>query len=279
MLVEDTESHVCEENGDYKQFRGLVRKSYRECPECRSAVELRDACNHITCTCGTQFCYACGKIWPGVHGCPNYGPAIYDDEGFNQDGYHRKTGRNWKGYTREQQELIDRGEYEEASDDEDDEDEDDEDDDDDDDEHEETSEDEDDLSALQYVDPDVRAAFAAMGRDERDIFLIILQISLSEQQNLLFDNSNVLTGDQGTVGGDEFGGDAGSESDPSGSYSNSISSGRSHRGEDPTSLGLGALRIGGGHNIVTTAGEPEDGNHLDIGWARLPGSWPIEEEL
>ena len=48
MLVGDTESHVCEENGDYKQFRGLVRKSYRECPECRSAVELRDACNHIT---------------------------------------------------------------------------------------------------------------------------------------------------------------------------------------------------------------------------------------
>lgn len=47
----------------------------------------------------------------------------------------------------------------------------------------------------------IRPAFAAMSRDERDTFLVILQISLFEQQNLIFDNSNALTGDQETFGG------------------------------------------------------------------------------
>jgi hypothetical protein len=202
-----------------------------------------------------------------VHGCPYYGPAVYDAEGFNQEGYHRITGRNREGYTRLEQGRVDRGEYEET-DDEDDED----------DDEEEDSEDEEDHPALQYVDPDVRTAFAAMGRDERDTFLVILQISLSEQQNLIFDNSNALTGDQETFGGGGIDGDADWESDSS----HSDSSGGAQEGEEPASLGLEleeALQIDGSHDDNVTADEDGDEDRLDIGWARPPGSWPMEEEM
>ncbi|KAL5625530.1 hypothetical protein BROUX41_005590 [Berkeleyomyces rouxiae] len=35
-----------------------------ECDElCDSPVELRSGCNHITCSCGTQWCYLCKAIW------------------------------------------------------------------------------------------------------------------------------------------------------------------------------------------------------------------------
>jgi hypothetical protein len=116
-----------------------------------------------SCTCGHHFCYVCGKAWDGPHGCPFYGPAVYDAEGYNQDGYHRTTDRNREGYTREIQWRIDHGEFDETDDedDEDDEETDDYDeetdnddeeiysDDEDDSDEEEHSEDEEDRPALQ----------------------------------------------------------------------------------------------------------------------------------
>jgi hypothetical protein len=44
-----------------------------------------------------------------VHGCPHYGPAIYDEEGYNQEGYHRDTELNREGLTRRQQQRQDAG--------------------------------------------------------------------------------------------------------------------------------------------------------------------------
>jgi hypothetical protein len=66
-----------------------------------------------SCQCGNQFCYICGKDWPGAHGCPRYGPAIYDEEGYNQEGYHRDTDLNREGYTRLQQRSRDLNEDDE----------------------------------------------------------------------------------------------------------------------------------------------------------------------
>lgn len=35
-----------------------------KCPRCRTHVEKEgDGCNHMTCPCGTQFCYECGDYW------------------------------------------------------------------------------------------------------------------------------------------------------------------------------------------------------------------------
>ncbi|KAI0397866.1 hypothetical protein F5Y17DRAFT_294723 [Xylariaceae sp. FL0594] len=36
---------------------------WRRCPGCRAFVEHSDACQHMTCRCGAQFCYVCGATW------------------------------------------------------------------------------------------------------------------------------------------------------------------------------------------------------------------------
>ncbi|KAF4437267.1 E3 ubiquitin- ligase ARI4 [Fusarium acutatum] len=42
------------------------------CPGCGRMIELAEACNHMTCVCGQEFCFICGEIWRTC-GCPTYG--------------------------------------------------------------------------------------------------------------------------------------------------------------------------------------------------------------
>lgn len=110
-----------------------------------------------------------------MHGCPPYGPAVYDEESYNQDGYHRTTGRNREGRTRSEQAQADQA-----------------DDGDSDDEHEEHDEEDEDGEVLefhpvlQHVGADLRAAFAALTHDEREMFLVNLQIELFEERGITF---------------------------------------------------------------------------------------------
>lgn len=39
----------------------------RACPGCTRRTERIDGCNHISCPCGTQWCYACGSRWNPTH--------------------------------------------------------------------------------------------------------------------------------------------------------------------------------------------------------------------
>lgn len=49
---------------DFYNRRGIkLIAAPGKCPRCRIHVEKGDGCNHITCPCGTQFCYACGDYW------------------------------------------------------------------------------------------------------------------------------------------------------------------------------------------------------------------------
>ncbi|KAF3047992.1 hypothetical protein E8E12_005103 [Didymella heteroderae] len=169
-LLDGVKNHACEQNEDYKKFKQTAaEKGFQECPTCASTVELKEACNHITCECGAEFCYICGESWPGMHGCPHYGPAIYDEEGYNQDGYHRDTGLNREGYTRQQ-----------AFTDADGDDEDDEEDEDPDEQH----------FVLQHVDAAMRATFNALPHQDREAFLLNLQIQLFEERGITFDLPN-----------------------------------------------------------------------------------------
>ena len=44
-----------------KQFLNFVKgTNYKQCPQCRYWVEKSEGCNHMTCRCKYQFCYACG---------------------------------------------------------------------------------------------------------------------------------------------------------------------------------------------------------------------------
>lgn len=38
-------------------------RGWRECPTCRNMVEKASGCRHMTCRCGMQFCYRCGRRW------------------------------------------------------------------------------------------------------------------------------------------------------------------------------------------------------------------------
>lgn len=42
----------------------------RACPKCSIRVQRSDGCNHMTCPCGMEWCYVCGKRWSNWHyGC------------------------------------------------------------------------------------------------------------------------------------------------------------------------------------------------------------------
>ena len=40
-----------------------ISEEWQTCPGCNTVVELNLGCNHITCRCGTQFCYLCAALW------------------------------------------------------------------------------------------------------------------------------------------------------------------------------------------------------------------------
>lgn len=79
-------SHGCESNiaraqQDYDAMANSSERGvqFQICPTCKRPVQLRDACNHITCHCGESFCYICGNPagemsghW-GADRCPRYG--------------------------------------------------------------------------------------------------------------------------------------------------------------------------------------------------------------
>lgn len=46
---------------DY-EFREVARKNgWQQCPNCGHMVALVEGCDHMTCICGRDFCYICGK--------------------------------------------------------------------------------------------------------------------------------------------------------------------------------------------------------------------------
>jgi hypothetical protein len=38
-------------------------EGWKRCFNCHALVEHREACQHMTCRCGTQFCYVCSRRW------------------------------------------------------------------------------------------------------------------------------------------------------------------------------------------------------------------------
>ncbi|TMW94373.1 hypothetical protein EJD97_010379 [Solanum chilense] len=44
-------------------------KQWTRCPYCRFFVEKTEGCLHMTCRCGSQFCYKCGITWRNNHAC------------------------------------------------------------------------------------------------------------------------------------------------------------------------------------------------------------------
>ena len=41
----------------------MLQNGWQSCSNCGFAIEKKDGCNHMTCICGHQLCYLCGKDW------------------------------------------------------------------------------------------------------------------------------------------------------------------------------------------------------------------------
>ena len=55
-------------------------RNYRLCPGCRKWTQKDGGCQHLTCSCGTQWCWSCGNAWTfnaqgrrtDIPGCGSY---------------------------------------------------------------------------------------------------------------------------------------------------------------------------------------------------------------
>ncbi|KAK3335392.1 hypothetical protein B0T19DRAFT_6893 [Cercophora scortea] len=57
-------NEACPQNRDQQLADQLAEEEgWRHCYQCHVLVEHRDACQHMTCRCGAQFCYVCGEQW------------------------------------------------------------------------------------------------------------------------------------------------------------------------------------------------------------------------
>jgi len=42
----------------------VIGNKYKKCPGCQQWVSKSEGCNHMSCRCGFEFCYSCGKHYP-----------------------------------------------------------------------------------------------------------------------------------------------------------------------------------------------------------------------
>ncbi|KAI0827114.1 hypothetical protein BC628DRAFT_201139 [Trametes gibbosa] len=59
-------THVCAHTSDHRAVVQLgTRLGWVRCPGCEQLVERNGGCPHMTCRCGTEFCYFCGRRYGG----------------------------------------------------------------------------------------------------------------------------------------------------------------------------------------------------------------------
>lgn len=52
--------HLKESVQESVTLKNWLKENARPCPTCHVIVSRSEGCNHMTCVCGTRFCYACG---------------------------------------------------------------------------------------------------------------------------------------------------------------------------------------------------------------------------
>lgn len=57
-------SGECPQDRDMTLTNQLAEEEgWKRCFNCKALVEHKEACQHMTCRCGTQFCYVCSRKW------------------------------------------------------------------------------------------------------------------------------------------------------------------------------------------------------------------------
>ncbi|GMR30879.1 hypothetical protein PMAYCL1PPCAC_01074, partial [Pristionchus mayeri] len=44
-----------------------IVRNLAQCPKCHLLMQRSEGCNHLTCSCGMEFCYRCGNKWASSH--------------------------------------------------------------------------------------------------------------------------------------------------------------------------------------------------------------------
>ena len=62
-----------DKDNDIKFEEYAKGSNFKQCPNCKRWVEKISGCNHITCPCGSHFCYSCGGLMDNnlFHSCTN----------------------------------------------------------------------------------------------------------------------------------------------------------------------------------------------------------------
>ncbi|KAM3256534.1 hypothetical protein ACQJBY_049154 [Aegilops geniculata] len=85
MSCYDYKSRYPQARPDDAKLQNLARQQlWRQCVKCKHMIELSEGCYHMTCVCGYEFCYTCGKEWKdkkATCSCP-----LWDEDNIIRDG-------------------------------------------------------------------------------------------------------------------------------------------------------------------------------------------------
>ena len=83
MNCEEYQRTKNKDENDVKFEEYAKGSKLKQCPKCKRWVEKVSGCDHITCPCGTPFCYRCGRIKESDfdHGCRYCGNSLFGGGG------------------------------------------------------------------------------------------------------------------------------------------------------------------------------------------------------
>ena len=83
MTCQEYQRTKNKDENDFKFEEYIKGSKLKQCPKCKRWVEKVSGCDHIKCSCGTPFCYRCGKIKESDfdHGCKYCGNNLFGNNG------------------------------------------------------------------------------------------------------------------------------------------------------------------------------------------------------
>jgi len=75
-----TQANQCPEHIDKLDKELFEKERWKPCPGCKLMVEKAEGCDHMTCDCGTEFCYGCGGEYIGGMPCNCAGQRDWVDD-------------------------------------------------------------------------------------------------------------------------------------------------------------------------------------------------------
>lgn len=68
-LNTDHEGDSCPERLEKMDRELMEKKKWKPCPGCKEMIEKSEGCDHMSCECGQEFCYQCGRAYNGGLPC------------------------------------------------------------------------------------------------------------------------------------------------------------------------------------------------------------------